>query len=92
MAAPGRRLLEKLSQRHKERLPREGLANVAAELALQLHLFAGLARSGDGDDRQRRQTRLLANLRQGRSPVHHRHSNIEQDHIGFCLLRHSNAS
>ena len=84
---PGRRPLEKLSQRHKERLPREGLANVAAELALQLRLFAGLARSSDGDDRQRHQARLLADLRQGRSPVHHRHSNIEQYHIGLCLLQ-----
>src|ERR1035437_6238696 len=42
-AIPGGRPLEELCQRQKECLPREGLANVAAELALQHHLFAGLA-------------------------------------------------
>src|ERR1035441_107494 len=84
-AISGRCPLEKLRQRQKERLPREGLANIATELPLQLHLFTGLARSSDGDDRQRRQTRLLADLRQGRSPVHHRHSDIEQHHVGLCL-------
>src|SRR5690348_5664789 len=57
------RLLKKLRQCQEKRAPREGLAQVGAELALELHLFAGLTRGGNGDDRQRRQLSLLANLR-----------------------------
>jgi len=77
--------LQKLCQRQKKRLPRKGLADVAAELVLQFLLLAGLARSRDRDDRQRYQARLLADFCQGRPPVHDRHSDVEHYHIGFCF-------
>ena len=80
-------MLDEFRERQEERLTRERFANVAAEFINQLLVIALRARGGDRNHRQRHQRRPIANLRERRSSIHDRHSNVHQDDIDFMAIQ-----